>query len=156
VGARGGIGKSVVATNLAAALAKRSESVLLLDMSLNPGDFAVFLDDVPRNNVMDAVAQGGNLDTEYLRHSVAKHPRLGFQYMASPNQEPTDFSSFDYNVAVAMINASRDISEYTVIDTGVSMAGPTIAAIDCSDLVFFVTTRDVARLLSAKSFIKAR
>ncbi len=41
--ARGGLGKSVVAINLAAAMAKLSDSVTLLDFSLNPGDFAVML-----------------------------------------------------------------------------------------------------------------
>ena len=70
VSARGGIGKSVVATNLAAAMAKLSDSVTLLDFSLNPGDFAVMLDDVPRNNIMDAVQQGGALDAEYLNNTL--------------------------------------------------------------------------------------
>ncbi len=153
VGARGGIGKSVIATNIASALAKRTDSVLLLDMSLYPGDFAVFLDDVPRNNIMDAVNQGGSLDSDFLRHSTAKHPQLGFQYMACPNQE-FDSSGFDYNVGDALVKASREVCQYTVIDTGAAMAGPTIAAIDNSDIVFFVSTRDVARLLASKNYIK--
>src|SRR5271156_5739671 len=41
ISARGGIGKSVVATNIAAAMAKMTDSITLLDYSLNPGDFAV-------------------------------------------------------------------------------------------------------------------
>src|SRR5476651_1643265 len=74
VSARGGIGKSVVATNLAAAMAKLSDSVTLLDFSLNPGDFAVILDDVPRDNVMDAVQQAGALYAEYLNNTLALDP----------------------------------------------------------------------------------
>jgi pilus assembly protein CpaE len=153
VSARGGIGKSVVATNLAAAMAKLSDSVTLLDFSLNPGDFAVMLDDVPRNNIMDSVQQGGNLDAEYLNNTLAVHPRLRFRYLASPNQE-FDASGFDYNVGAAIMAATRTLSQYIVVDTGVAMAGPTIAAIDASDIIFLVTSRDVARLLSAKSLIK--
>jgi Flp pilus assembly CpaE family ATPase len=153
VSARGGIGKSVVATNLAAAMAKLSDSVTLLDFSLNPGDFAVMLDDVPRNNIMDSVQQGGNLDAEYLNNTLAMHPRLRFRYLASPNQE-FDASGFDYNVAAAIMTATRTLSQYIVVDTGLAMAGPTIAAIDASDIIFLVTSRDVARLLSAKSMIK--
>ncbi len=153
VSARGGIGKSVVATNLAAAMAKLSDSVTLLDFSLNPGDFAVMLDDVPRNNIMDSVQQGGNLDAEYLNNTLAVHPRLRFRYLASPNQE-FDASGFDYNVGAAIMAATRTLSQYIVVDTGIAMAGPTIAAIDASDIIFLVTSRDVARLLSAKSLIK--
>jgi Flp pilus assembly CpaE family ATPase len=153
VSARGGIGKSVVATNLAAAMAKLSDSVTLLDFSLNPGDFAVMLDDVPRNNIMDSVQQGGALDAEYLNNTLAMHPRLRFRYLASPNQE-FDSSSFDYNVGAAIMAATRTLSQYIVVDTGIAMAGPTIAAIDASDIIFLITSRDVARLLSAKSLIK--
>ena len=153
VSARGGIGKSVVATNLAAAIAKLSDSVTLLDFSLSPGDFAVMLDDVPRNNIMDAVQQGGNLDAEYLNNTLAQHPRMRFRYLASPNQE-FDSSGFDYNVGAAIMQATRTLSQYIVVDTGIAMAGPTIAAIDSSDIIFLVTSRDVARLLSAKNMIK--
>jgi pilus assembly protein CpaE len=153
VSARGGIGKSVVATNIAAAMAKLSDSVTLLDFSLNPGDFAVMLDDVPRNNIMDAVHQGGALDAEYLNNTLAQHPRMRFRYLASPNQE-FDASGFDYNVGAAIMAATRTLSQYIVVDTGGGLAGPTVAAIDSSDIIFLVTTRDVARLLSAKSLIK--
>ncbi|PAW78303.1 MAG: hypothetical protein B9S32_07160 [Verrucomicrobia bacterium Tous-C9LFEB] len=153
VSARGGVGKSVIATNLAAGIAKQSDSVSLLDFSLNPGDFAVMLDDVPRNNIMDAVAAGGNLDAELLQNLLAPHPRLGFRYLACPNQD-FDPSAFDYNVALAMMNAMRSLSQYIVVDTGLSASGPTIAAVDSSDIIFFLTSRDVARLLGAQRFIK--
>jgi Flp pilus assembly CpaE family ATPase len=153
VSARGGIGKSVIATNLAAAMAKMSDSVTLLDFSLNPGDFAVMLDDVPRNNIMDAVQQGGSLDAEYLNNTLAAHPRLRMRYLASPNQE-FDSTGFDYNVGAALMQATRTLSQFIVVDTGAAMAGPTIAAIDNSDIIFLVTSRDVARLLSAKNLVK--
>jgi pilus assembly protein CpaE len=153
VSARGGVGKSVIAINLAAAIAKLNDSVTLLDFSLTPGDFAVMLDDVPRNNVMDAVQQGGSLDAEYLNNTLAPHPRLHFRYLASPNQE-FDPSGFDYNVGLAIMQATRTLSQYVVVDTGMAMAGATVAAIDASDVIFLVTSRDVARLLSAKAMIK--
>ena len=151
--ARGGLGKSVVATNVAAAMAKLSDSVTLLDFSLNPGDFAVMLDDVPRNNIMDAVQQGGALDAEYLNNTLAPHPRLRFRYLASPNQD-FDATPFDYNVGAAIIEATRTLSQFIVVDTGLAMAGATIAAADASDIIFLVTSRDVARLLSTKNMVK--
>jgi MinD-like ATPase involved in chromosome partitioning or flagellar assembly/CheY-like chemotaxis protein len=153
ISARGGIGKSVIAVNLAASMAKHNNSVSLLDFSLNAGDFAVMLDDVPRNNIMEAVAAGGNMDTELLQNLLAPHPRLGFRYLACPNQE-FDPTPFDYNISLAMINAMRSLSEYIVIDTGLAFNGPTLAAASVSDITFFVTSRDVARLLAAQRMVK--
>jgi MinD-like ATPase involved in chromosome partitioning or flagellar assembly/CheY-like chemotaxis protein len=153
VSARGGIGKSVIAVNLASSMAKLSNSVSLLDFSLNPGDFAVMLDDVPRNNIMDAVAAGGNMDSELLQNLLAPHPRLGFRYLACPNQE-FDPTAFDYNISLAMVNAMRNISEFIIVDTGLPFNGPTLAAASSSDIVFFVTSRDVARLLAAQRMVK--
>jgi Flp pilus assembly CpaE family ATPase len=153
ISARGGLGKSVVATNLAAAMAKLSDSVTLLDFSLNPGDFAVMLDDVPRNNIMDAVRQGGALDAEYLNNTLAPHPRLRFRYLASPNQD-FDATPFDYNVGAAIMEATKSLSQFVIVDTGAAMAGATIAAADASDIIFLITSRDVARLLAAKNMIK--
>jgi pilus assembly protein CpaE len=153
VSARGGLGKSVIATNLAAGIAKQSDSVALLDFSLNPGDFAVMLDDVPRNNIMDAVAAGGGMDVELLQNLLATHPRLGFRYLSCPNQD-FDPTPFDYNIGLAMITAMRSLSSYIVIDTGLCSSGPTVAAVDSSDIVFLLTSRDVARLLGAQRLIK--
>lgn len=150
--ARSGLGKTVLATNLAAALARQNDSVILVDFSLNPGDFAVMLDNVPRNTIMDAVAAGGNMDSELLQNLLAQHP-LGFRYLACPNQD-FDFKSFDYNLGVAMVHALRSLAQYVVIDTGIAMSEPTIAAADNSDIIFLLTSRDVTRLLSAQRFLK--
>lgn len=153
VSARGGSGKSVIATNIAAALARQTDSVSLLDFSLTAGDFAVMLDDVPRNNIMDAVNAGGGLDGELLQNLLSSHPRLGFRYLASPNQQ-FDPTPFDYNIGHAMIDAMRGLSSYIIIDTGLASDGPTIAAVDNSDVVFFVTSRDVMRLLAAQRLLR--
>lgn len=153
ISGREGLGKSTIATNMAAGIARHSDSTSLLDFSLNAGDFAVMLDDVPRHNMMDAVEAGGGLDSELLQNLLAVHPRLGFRYLACPNQD-FDATAFDYNVATAIVQHMRSLSQYVLVDTGTPMSGPTIAAADNSDLIFFVTTRDVVRLLAAQRFLK--
>jgi pilus assembly protein CpaE len=152
LGARSGVGKTVLATNLAAGLAKVASNVSLMDFSLNPGDFAIMLDNVPRNTIMDAVQAGGNLDADLLQNLLSPHD-LGFRYLASPNQE-FDAKLFDYNVASAMMQAIRSISEYVVVDTGQAFSEPAIAAADQSDIIFLITLRDVARLSATQRLIK--
>src|SRR5213593_1263981 len=47
-GPRGGCGKTVVATNLAVAMARESEKIALIDLNLWGGDIAMLLDMTPR------------------------------------------------------------------------------------------------------------
>ncbi len=152
ISARSGVGKTVLATNLAASLAKLSDSVALLDCSLNPGDFPVMLDDVPRNTIMEAVNAGGGLDVELVQNLLATH-KIGFRYLACPNED-FDPKAFDYNIGASLMQVMRNVASYVVVDTGLCYSEPTIAAADNSDIIFLVTTRDVTRLLAAQRVLK--
>ncbi len=150
--ARSGLGKTVFSTNLAAAMSKLSKNVALLDCSLNPGDFPIMLDDVPRNTIMEAVNSGGGIDIELLLNLLSTH-KLGFRYLACPNED-FDPKGFDYNITTGILQTMRNISSHVIVDTGLCYSEPTIAAADISDLIFVITTRDVTRLLSAQRFLK--
>ena len=150
--ARSGVGKTVFSTNLASAMAKLTKSIALIDCSLNPGDFPIMLDDVPRNTIMEAVNSGGGIDVELLLNLLSTH-KLGFRYLASPSED-FDPKGFDYNITMGILQTMRSIASHVVIDTGLCYSEPTIAAADSSDLIFVITTRDVTRLLSAQRFIK--
>jgi pilus assembly protein CpaE len=150
--ARSGVGKSVLATNLAAAMAKMSNSVALMDFSLNPGDFAIMLDMVPPNTIEQAIGSGNAPDTDLLQNLLTQH-EMGFRFLASPNQE-FDAKMFDYNIGAAMMQAIRGCAEYVIVDTGVAMSEPTIAAADNSDIIFLVTSRDVTRLSATQRMLK--
>lgn len=65
---KGGAGKSVVATNLAVALAMRTtETVALVDCDLQFGDVAVMLKLAPQHTIVDAVNSIDRLDPGYLK-----------------------------------------------------------------------------------------
>ena len=71
---KGGTGKTVVATNLAAALAKREGSkTLLLDLDLQFGDAAIMLGIEPEKTIFDLVTAPGELDSEKLAGYVTVH-----------------------------------------------------------------------------------
>jgi pilus assembly protein CpaE len=83
---------------------------------------------------------------------LAPHP-LRFRYLACPNQE-FDSKGFDYNIGHTMVHELRKVGQFVIIDTGFGMSEPTVAAADNSDLIFLITSRDVARLLATQRFIK--
>ncbi len=58
--------------------------------------------------------------------STTRSPCIrGFGFVTSlpPNQE-FDSSGFDYNVGMAIMTATRTLSQYIVVDTGLAMARP--------------------------------
>ncbi|MEM9400615.1 MAG: response regulator, partial [Verrucomicrobiota bacterium] len=151
--ARGGVGKSVFATNLAVAMTKLGSDVLLVDFSMNAGDFFTMLDHVPRNTLADAISQGDQLDLQLLKTLVAEHP-MGFKFLACPNQD-FDFYGCDYDIGINILKQARGIAEYIIVDTGVYDLPSTASAIDEADVAFLITTRDLSRLLSLQRLIKS-
>ena len=81
---KGGCGKSVVATNLAAALsAGGSRRVLLVDLALQFGDVAIMLQLPPNRGISDAISMAGKLDEAGLR-SVLTPYRPGLDALLAP------------------------------------------------------------------------
>ena len=81
---KGGTGKTVVATNLAAMLAKREgKRTLLLDLDLQFGDAAIMLGLEPTKTIYDLVVAPGELDSEKLAGYVTKH-QCGLDVLAAP------------------------------------------------------------------------
>src|SRR5438874_10932129 len=71
---KGGTGKTVTATNLAAACAKfEGRKTLLLDLDLQFGDAAIMLGVEPEKTIYDLVVAPGELDSEKLAGYITKH-----------------------------------------------------------------------------------
>lgn len=73
VGAKGGVGATTVAVNLATMMNKfRTSSTLLIDMHLTFGDAGIFLGAEPRFTVADALENLHRLDATFLRALVTQ------------------------------------------------------------------------------------
>nr|MBA2536599.1 AAA family ATPase [Actinomycetota bacterium] len=71
---KGGTGKTVTATNLAASYAKHEKKrTLLLDLDLQFGDAAILLGIEPEKTIYDLVTAPGELDSEKLAGYVTTH-----------------------------------------------------------------------------------
>ena len=82
VGAKGGVGATTIAVNLAAALAKTLDDALLVDMNFAAGDAAVFLGVEPRFTVAEALENTHRLDEAFLRSLVVRS-RSGLDLLGS-------------------------------------------------------------------------
>ena len=75
IGARGGVGSSTVATNLAASIqqTKPREPVALMDLDLHGGDLGLFLDLRPPQGLKHLAQDISRLDETIVRSSLVTH-----------------------------------------------------------------------------------
>ncbi len=114
VGAKGGVGTTTMAVNVATVLAKLSKGpTLLVDLHLVYGDAAVFLGADPRFSVIDALENMERLDAEFLKSLVVK-TNSGLDLLASADRPASRVIDMRRVGSVVQLAASQ--YAYTVLD----------------------------------------
>ncbi|HYT76732.1 MAG TPA: AAA family ATPase [Vicinamibacterales bacterium] len=86
LGAKGGVGTTTVAVNVATALARLDpNSTLLIDLHVTNGDAAVFLGAEPRFSIVDAMENTHRLDESFFKTLVVK-TKSGVDLLASSDR----------------------------------------------------------------------
>jgi pilus assembly protein CpaE len=85
IGAKGGVGTTTIAVNVATALAQAADEqrTLLMDFHLSYGDAAVFLGAEPRFSVADAMENTHRLDESFFQSLVVTSKSTGVNLLAS-------------------------------------------------------------------------
>ena len=146
---KGGTGKTVVSTNLAAALAKHEgKRTLLLDLDLQFGDAAIMLGLEPGKTIYDLVVAPGELDSEKLAGYVSKHP-CGLDVLAAPLR-PEDAELIVESKVTALIEVARSSYDAIVVDTSPFFHGPMLATLDRTDQLLVLCGLDVPTLKNVR------
>ncbi len=148
---KGGVGKTLIAANIAVALGKeQGKRVCLLDLDLQaPGDMARMLDIASPKSMVDMMAhlkaQPGTLKKyEYVVKTVH-----GIDFLTSM-LKPQQAAQFDTTGIREVITVlSRDY-DYIVIDAGKSFNENFIAALNQANLILLVTTPDILSVYQTK------
>jgi pilus assembly protein CpaE len=133
VGAKGGVGTTTTAVNVATALAKLSSgNALLMDLHLAYGDAAVFLGADARFSVLDALENLHRLDVQFLKSLVCRTASR-LDLLASADRPATRLLDVRRLGSVIQLAASQ--YAYTVLD------------VPRSDLTVLDSLDDVANLV---------
>jgi len=149
---KGGVGKSVLAVNVACGLARlHPDDVLLIDTSLQVGACAFMLDLKPVTSIADAVRERDRLDRTLLRHLTLKH-ESGLRLLAAP-ADALEGAEVDDEAIGRIMNLARRSFRHVIVDTFPAIDSVLMTILDLSDLAFVVTQSlaptiaGVARLL---------
>ncbi|WOI62696.1 AAA family ATPase [Streptomyces fradiae] len=150
-GAKGGVGTTVTAVQLALAARASGRTVALADLDLQSGDVASYLDVRFRRSAADLAAIE-DITPRVLQDVLYTHP-TGLALLLAPadgerGEEVTDRS------ARQIVSALRHRYEVVVVDCGTQMDSANAAAVEMADTALLVVTPDVVAVRAAKRMVR--
>ena len=115
IGAKGGVGTTTIAVNVATALAQAAEDerTLLMDFHLSYGDAAVFLGAEPRFSVADAMENTHRLDESFFESLVVRSKAAGVHLLASAERA---VGAVDLRRIATLLQFAATHYRYTLLD----------------------------------------
>jgi pilus assembly protein CpaE len=146
---KGGTGKTVTATNLAAAFAKHEQKrTLLVDLDLQFGDAAIMLGLEPEKTIYDLVVAPGELDSEKLAGYTTKHT-CGLDILPAPLR-PEDAELVTETKLARLLEVARESYDIIIVDTSPFFHGPMLATLDRTDELLMLCGLDVPTLKNVR------
>lgn len=152
LGAKGGVGTTMLTTHLAVELSS-IHRVLCIDGDFGTGDMAAMIDATPKDTLADILPRAEKVDERMLSSSVHVHASK-VHYLCQPEDldrigelNPDEY----YNVLIAAAKAYQ----YVLIDCGSAMSVGAQAALNIADQVVVIATPDVIAVRDAHRKIKS-
>jgi len=147
--AKGGSGKTVLATNLAVLLARfEDKKVVLVDADLQFGDVCLLLQIEPRFTMVNAAHELHHLDGEMLDSLLTEHPS-GLKVLAAP-LEPAFADDITTAGLMQMLDLLAESYDYVIVDTASMLDELILSLIEKSDDVLMLVDMDLPSLKNAK------
>ena len=148
LGPKGGTGKTLVATNLAVALAQRDANVVLVDLDLQFGDIGLALGLSPERTMYDLMKAGPPFDHEKLDRHLIRHSS-GVKVLIAPTR-PDQASSVSIDHMRDVYASLRTMADVVIVDTPPGFTPEVIATIDVSSQICMVGMLDSLSLKNTK------
>jgi len=152
-GTKGGVGKTVIATNLAVFLAHNTDArIILVDLDIQFGDVAVMLRLQPKYTLYDAVHIANDLNQGGISQLLMPH-YSGLKVMAAP-LEPELADVITAENIGTILDSLKKSADFVIIDTPPSFNDVVLTALDKSDRICLVTSMDLPSIKSTKQCIQ--
>lgn len=146
---KGSPGATFVAVNLAAAVARKNESIALVDLDLSGGDVTAYLGLDPRKGLhLLAKIAGSAPSSEKVRDEIQDIAGVG---VIGGLPSPSSKVNID---PVAIAENSRALADTVILDVG-RIPGPSLAAHERADRILVVVRPDLISVLGAERCLEA-
>jgi pilus assembly protein CpaE len=144
-GAKGGIGKTTISTNLATALVqKTNQSVVVLDLDTRFGDVAILMDIPVERSIADLAIPEEEITRELLQECIYTH-NTGVAILPAPIR-PTDWRNVHAGHIERIVNLLCQTHDYVILDTPGTFNDIVARALELATIVVLVATVDMAAL----------
>jgi pilus assembly protein CpaE len=152
-GAKGGIGKTTIAANLATALAQvTGGSVALADMDTQFGDIAIMMDIPVERTIVELARRAEEVDRELVRDYLVRH-WSHVRVLPAPF-EPSEWRDVTPKQMGKIIGVLAQTHDFVVVDTPASFNDIVAVALDKANIVLLVTSMDISSIKNTVVVLK--
>ncbi len=154
---KGGVGRSLLAVNLACALRKLTESrVILVDLDLQFGDDAILMDMKP-TTMIDTLARDCKQE-EYINFDLVDdyiytHESTGVDLLAAPSR-PEQAEYVEADDVVKILEVLERHYDYVVIDTSTHISEPVMVAMEKADIILLLLTLELPTIKNGRLMLE--
>jgi pilus assembly protein CpaE len=151
-GAKGGIGKSSVAVNLAVALAKEApDNVAVIDLCTQFGDVATMFNVTPRYTIMDMMENSREPEADLVTGYMTKHPS-GVHVLVAAST-PVHYEAIGADYLENLLYVLKRLYKYVIVDIPPILHTASVQVLAHSNMVVLVANlTDLATIADTKKF----
>lgn len=144
-GAKGGIGKTTIATNLATAIMqKTNQSVVLVDLDTRFGDVGILMDIPVERSIADLAVPEEDITRDLVQECLYQH-NSGVFILPAPIR-PTDWRNVHAGHIERVVQVLTQTYDYVILDTPGTFNDIVARALELAGMVVLVATVDMASL----------
>lgn len=150
---KGGVGCTVLASNLAVALKQTTnKKVALVDGNLFFGNVDVMLNVISNKTINDVVSRIDHLDEELLRDVMITHSSGVRVLLAPPQPELAELVNADHMRRILV--ELRGLFDYVIVDTWPSFNEVVLSMLDLADRILLMMTLELPAIKHVKQFLE--
>ncbi|OEF96196.1 AAA family ATPase [Desulfuribacillus alkaliarsenatis] len=150
--AKGGVGKTMLAVNLAVALSKRNKKICILDADFQFGDVSLAMDIQATFSIKDIIEGIDRIDLDALISSLNLHDS-GVHVLSAPDR-PEYADLVTTSVLEKILDLLLGYFDYVIVDTEVGLQEKSLFLIDKTDTLLIVTNLEMTTLKNTKLMIE--